>query len=125
MSSTDPDAALATLYAQGRRYGAPAEHSLRSADMSEQMLRDEACHLRTLARLSGTLAPHPGLWDGWGVAEIVDVDGLTRAHGLQLGELVLVAPDDGTGARIVHSKIRGQDVTVPRGCVRVVLPPTG
>lgn len=86
---------------------------LRTLEMTDDELQAEARHLRTLA---GLVTGDPTARQGWGVGEVVDVDGAPPPRGLQAGELVLVAPYlCGDKAVLVHSRIRAQDIAVPPG----------
>lgn len=95
-------------------------HVLRSASMTAEELATEARHLRTLAGLAtGEVCTR----QAWGVAEVVDAAHAPR-HALQVGETVLIAPHAAEAERVmVHSKVRGDDIYVPRRCVHVVLAP--
>lgn len=99
---------------------------LRTGGLTEPELRDEARHLRLLARLNRGLRAETvqaRRWDAWGVAEVVALDEV-QPRALQLGETVLIAPHEPRDTLVVvHSKIRGADIRVPRRCLHVALPP--
>lgn len=98
-----------------------AERVLRTLGMTDDQLRAEARHLRTLA---GLATGEAGARRGWGVAEVIDAQHAPR-RALQVGETVLIAPYECGAARVmVHSRIRADDILVPRSCVHVALPPS-